>query len=131
MEAAPLPASWRPSTLLVYPADPPQLRGIRMNYALGWLRYHQVAVVSERVQTDTYVACAVLNEALTDMLDSLSADFLNERVEMLLGHQLATGYYPRLGLAPGQRFASKGGYLVKLIGPEGTAVSLASDWIVP
>jgi hypothetical protein len=34
-------------------------------------------------------------------------------------------------LASGQRFASKGGYLVRITGPVGTPIAAASDWIVP
>jgi len=34
-------------------------------------------------------------------------------------------------LAPGQRFASKGGYLVRFTGPPGTTIAAASDWMVP
>jgi hypothetical protein len=41
------------------------------------------------------------------------------------------GYYPRLGLAPGQRFASKGGYLVRFAQPSGPAVVADGAWLVP
>lgn len=40
-----------------------------------------------------------------------------------------TSAYPRLSLGPGQRFASKGGYIARL-GDGGTLLA-ASDWIVP
>jgi hypothetical protein len=53
-----------------------------------------------------------------------------ELVEIELGHRLVNGYYPRLGLAPGQRFASKGGYLARFEG-SGTSLVADSDWIVP
>jgi hypothetical protein len=41
-----------------------------------------------------------------------------------------TTVYPRLSLAPGQRFASKGAYIVRF-GPDGKSVVPESDWIVP
>jgi hypothetical protein len=34
-------------------------------------------------------------------------------------------------LAPGQRFASKGGYLVRFTGPSGIQIAPTSDWVVP
>ena len=40
-----------------------------------------------------------------------------------------TSAYPRLSLGPGQRFASKGGYIARIGG--GGALLAASDWIVP
>jgi hypothetical protein len=49
----------------------------------------------------------------------------------MLSHRLVNGYYPRLGLAPGQRFASKGGYLVRFAQPGGTRLVADGEWIVP
>ena len=90
-----------------------------------------IAVVDERVQTDTYLACVILSETLGHMLDSFVRDYLVERIEVMLSHRLVNGYYPRLGLAPGQRFASKGGYLVRFAQPDGTRLVPDGDWIVP
>jgi hypothetical protein len=49
----------------------------------------------------------------------------------MLDSRIVNGYYTRLGLAPGQRFASKGGYLVRFVGPTGGAIAADGDWIVP
>lgn len=42
-----------------------------------------------------------------------------------------TTVYPRLSLGPGQRFASKGGYIVRFEGDHGEAPVAESPWIVP
>ena len=65
------------------------------------------------------------------MVDTFVRDYLIERVEEMLEHRLITGYYPRLALAPGQRFASKGGYIVHFTGNAGTRVTAEGDWTVP
>jgi len=52
-------------------------------------------------------------------------------LEGMLEHQVVTGYYPRLSLGSEQRFASKGGYLVRFAESSGTRIAPASDWIVP
>jgi hypothetical protein len=133
LEHAPLPTGWRDSSHMSYPVDLPDPRRARMNYPLGWFHVQQIPIVNERVQTDTYLACQIVSEALGHMLDSFVRDYLVERLEMIVSRRLANAYYPRLGLAPGQRFASKGGYLVKLAGPgpQGDRVVAETEWTVP
>lgn len=131
LEEAPLPAAWRGAARMAYPLDLPELRTVRMNFPLGWFKVRHIPVVAERVQTDTYLACVILSETVGHMLDSFVRDYLVERVESLLSHRLVNGYYPRLGLAPGQRFASKGGYIVHFAQPEGTRLVADTGWVVP
>jgi hypothetical protein len=131
LEQAPLPPAWRVGAHLTYPYDLPQLRRARMNFPLAWLRSQQLALIDERVQTNTLLACEVLAETLEHMLDGVVRDFLLERVEAMIGRHVANGYFPRLGLGTGQRFASKGGYLVRFAAAKGTALQAEGDWTVP
>ena len=131
LERAPLPASWRERTRLAYPFDLPDRRRVRVDFALGWFRARRIPVVAEQVQVDTYLACSLASETLNHMVDTFVRDYLIERTETLLEHRIVTGYYPRLTLAPGQRFASKGGYLVRFAGPEGLRLAADRDWTVP
>jgi hypothetical protein len=131
LENAPLPAAWRASAHMAYPVDLPEARQVRMGFPHGWFKVRHLNVISERVQVDTYLACVILSETLGHMLDSFVRDYLIERMEMLLSHRLVNGFYPRLSLAPGQRFASKGGYLVHFLGTVGTRVQADGPWLVP
>jgi hypothetical protein len=131
LESAPMPPAWREPARMTYPFDLPPQRVIRMNYPLGWFRIQHIPVVDERTQTDTYLACSILAEAAGNMLDNFVPDYLIERAEVQLSHRIINGYFPRLGLAPGQRFASKGAYLVRFPQPQGKQVVADSDWIVP
>jgi hypothetical protein len=83
------------------------------------------------VQADTYLACGLLSETLSHMVDTFVRDYLVERMEDNLEHRIVTGYYPRLALAPGQRFASKGGYIVHFSQLQGTQLAVDHDWFVP
>ena len=131
LSAAPLPPEWRTVTRMAYPFDLPENRRIRLDYPLGWFRLRQIPVVDERVQVDTYLACGLLAETLSHMADSFIRDYLVERVEGMLEHRILTAYYPRLALAPNQRFASKGGYVVHFADPTGGRLAADSDWLVP
>lgn len=131
LEHAPLAADWRKLIEMTYPVDLPPSRSVRMNYPLRWFQIRHLAVTAEKVQADTYLACGIVSEALNDMLDSFMRDFLVERIESMVSHRQLSGYYPRLGLATGQRFASKGGYLVRFSDPTGTGIAATTDWVVP
>jgi len=131
LEQAPLPASWREVTRMAYPVDLPGRRVVRVDYALSWFRMRKIPLLARQVQADTYLACGLLSETLNHMVDAFVRDYLIERVEMALDHRVLTGYYPRLTLAPGQRFASKGGYIVRFSDPQGTGVAPLGDWITP
>jgi hypothetical protein len=131
LENAPLPAAWRNLARMTYPFDLPGRRRIRVDYPLGWFRIRNVPVLDLQVQADTYLACGLLSETLNRMVDTFVRDYLIERIEVMLEHRIITGYYPRLTLAPGQRFASKGGYVVHFADATGTKLVADSDWIVP
>jgi hypothetical protein len=131
LENAPLPAAWRNSTRMAYPFDLPERRRVRVDYPLGWFTIRHVPITDLQTQADTYLACGLLSEILNDISGIFVRDYLIERMESMLEHRVITGYYPRLALAPGQRFASKGGYIVRYQDPQGTKIVAVSDWIAP
>lgn len=131
LEGAPLPASWRARTRMAYPFGLPEQRLINVNFAQGWFRIRQIPVVDLQVQSDTYLACSLLSETLNRMADTFVREYLVERVQGALEHRVVTGYYPRLSLAAGQRFASKGGYIVRFSESEGPRLVADQSWLVP
>lgn len=131
LEQAPLPPAWRAAALLAYPVDLPEKRRVRVDYARGWMAARRLPVVDEAVQSDTYLALGLVAETLGHMTDVFVRDYLVERLQNTLDHRIITGYYPRLSLAPGQRFASKGARLVRFAQASGTQLTPQTDWLVP
>ncbi len=131
LERAPLPAGWRSRARMAYGFDLPDRRRVRVDYALGWFRMKKIPVVAEQVQADTYLACGLLSETIKHMVDAFVQDYLVERVQDILEHRIVTGYYPRLAMATGQRFASKGGYVVRFAEGQNARVMPDGDWMVP
>jgi hypothetical protein len=131
LERTPLPAAWRANTRLAYGFDLPEQRRVRVDYALGWFAARKIAVTAEQVQADTYLALGLVSEVLKHMVDTFVRDYLVERTVQQVEHRIVTGYYPRLALAPGQHYASKGGYLVRFAEPAGTRVLPDGDWTAP
>jgi len=131
LEHAPLPAEWRSVTHMAYPFDLPDHRRAQVDYPLGWFRIRHIQVVDLQAQADAYLACIILSDTLNHMADTFQRDYLVERVGEGLEHRILTGYYPRLTLAAGQAFASKGGYLVRFAENNGTHVIADGEWVVP
>jgi hypothetical protein len=130
-EGTALPAEWRDAVRVAYPYDPPDRRRVRENFPHAWFHQHGIALTADRVQSNTYLACSIMADVFDSMLDSYVPDFLIERMEMMVGSQLSTGYFPRLTLAAGQRYASKGGYIVKFDSHDHSRMVVEGDWIVP
>ncbi|CAB3732736.1 hypothetical protein LMG24238_05877 [Paraburkholderia sediminicola] len=131
LDSTPLSASWRGVTRLAYPFDLPDGRRVRVDYAFGWFSIRKIPMVAPQVQADTYLACGLLAETLSHMVDAFERDYLIERIQDMLERRILTGYYPRLTLAPGQRFASKGGYIVRFAGPDRVRLVADGGWMVP
>jgi len=113
-----------------------------------------LAVVDEPLQAEAFFAVNFLTDTVAGMLDNLYRDYFLERTESMLSkaegmkseqqardremlgkpHTLptlhgSTTIYPHLGLGPGQRFASKGTYIVHF-GDDGKLIA-ESGWVVP
>jgi hypothetical protein len=131
LDEAPLPSGWRERAHMAYPVDLPDRRRVRLDYALGWFRIRNIPVVAEQVQVDTYLACGLLSETVKHMVDAFIPDYLIERLEDTVEHRVITGYYPRLTLAPHQRFASKGGFLVHYASTGPQRLVPDGDWMTP
>lgn len=115
---------------LIYPMDLPQARAARLEVVRRWLHRKGIALTDETVQSNAYLAAVVTAGAMAHTMDTYSRDYLLERVEHRVGNAVDPSLYPRLSLGPGQRFASKGSYIVDL-GTDGAGLKPVSDWLVP
>jgi hypothetical protein len=131
LENAPLPAAWRANAHLTYPFDLPEQRRQRMTWPLTWFKIQGIKVTDERTQVDTYLSCVILAESVGGLWGNFVRDYLVEQYENMLSFRTLNAYYPRLGLGPGQRVASKGGYIVHFANAAGPSLVKDGDWIVP
>lgn len=99
----------------------------------AWMNTRRLALTHPRLQFNTYYALTMAQFGLEHIVDNFSRDYLLEYVEHEAENALNPGTFPTLSLGPGQRFASKGGFVVKLKDPSDIAAGIApvSQWIVP
>lgn len=122
-----LPERLRGKAVFTYPYNLPGREGPHVYRARAWLRSRGIPRTHERQQLNTLYTLSLAEHALDHMAGSFSRDFFMESVEREAEVELNPGVFPRLSLGPGQRFASKGCYLVRL-GKGG--IEPLSGWIV-
>jgi hypothetical protein len=72
----------------------------------------------------------ILNKALFMMKGYFQRDRLLEVIDMMQD-DTTIPLYPRLSFGPGQRYISKGCYIVKLGSGATPKIIRASDWVIP
>jgi hypothetical protein len=116
---------------VILPFDLPQARAPRLVRVNTWLKARGIPIEDGGVQANTFFAVTLFGDAMSHLIDVYSREYLIERIEHMASLVPNTSLYPRISLAPGQRYASKGGYIARF-SSQGTATLVAaSDWIVP
>jgi hypothetical protein len=124
-----IPSSLAERLLVTWPFElPPQAGERRFDRARQWLTMRGIEDGDRRTLINTYFAASMTGDAITHLANNYSREYLIERIEHGANRSLATGVFPLVELGPGQRFASKGAYLVHL---RDQAPIPASPWIVP
>jgi hypothetical protein len=123
-----LPEKARSFTWLTYPYRDPKdepLVSRRANSLLAGLSEHHPET---RIATRTFTLLQVFQAALTEMDRNLYRDNLLDRIGMQRDYVLPD--YLRLSFGPGQRYASKGCFIMQL-GPGAEPQLLRrSDWVI-
>jgi hypothetical protein len=96
----------------------------------AWLAARKVPPGDERLQANAFFAAGIAGDALDRMLDFFSRDYMLEWVEHMAEESINPSAYPRLSLGPGQRFGSKGSYILR-VAPDGGGFLPVGGWIVP
>ncbi len=127
-DPADLPVSLREKLVFTYPYTLPGREGPHGYRVRAWLRSRGIERTHERQQLNAFYALSLAEHALDHMAGSFSRDFFVESVEREAEVEINPGVFPRLSLGPGQSFASKGCYIVRL--GESDGIEPLSDWIV-
>jgi hypothetical protein len=134
-ENAPLPVAWKTIAAMVYPIDAPQRRAARFEFNLRpWLTKHAIEYGDEILLGNTLAACNLLSESMSRLRGQFFRDYLVEMIQNYptgMGNAPASQAFPRFGLGPGQRYSSKGAYIVRFKGPSSNDLELLHDWLVP
>lgn len=126
-----VPPSLQECSYCIRPFSLPEQMDRQLRPARAWLRANGITAREERIQLDTLFAVRTLGEALEHVVGNFSREYLVEKIEHRLSSSITPSRYPHIGLASGQRFASKGAYVVRPSGGSGGGMEPVTDWIVP
>jgi len=126
-----VPEPWLGKLRMVYPFDLPASREQRLLRMKAWLNARKIPLTDERTQANAFFAATVTGDAVAHLGENFSRDYFIERIEQMAETALSPSVYPHLSLGPGQRFASKGGYVVGFPAGTGDSPVAISQWLIP
>ncbi len=123
----PLPDVLARTACFVHPfAAGAEYRG-RIERATAWLAARGISDEEPRLKADTLFAATLVGRALRHLRSLYHREYFLERIEHITDSAIPGYSYPLLTLGTGQRYASRGGYIVRLTGPDPVPIS---DWLV-
>ena len=96
----------------------------------GWLSAHDIPLTRPAVQSKAYFIGWMLSAALARMGDASYRDYLLDTMDMMNDQTYTIAAYERVSFGPGQRYASKGCYVVQLGPGPRPQLLKRSDWVV-
>ncbi|MCG7893903.1 MAG: hypothetical protein JAZ12_05570 [Candidatus Thiodiazotropha taylori] len=125
-----IPQALTDSVLFIHSAEMPDKLNRLLIRSTGWFRAKRIYNKEEReIQANAYFALKVLGDAVKHIRGYFYRDYMIEKIEHMIDDLPYTSIFPRLSMAPEQRFASRGFYVAKTDG-KGGIVNL-TDWIAP
>ena len=94
-----------------------------------WARLRGISVTHPKLQAEAFFASFATNDALEHIRRYRIQDYLLEMLEHSEGLPLYLPIYPKASIGPGQRFLTKGGYLVPIMASK--ADYKRATWIQP
>ncbi|MDQ1314685.1 MAG: hypothetical protein QG662_794 [Pseudomonadota bacterium] len=126
-----LPDEWMDRVRLVHLFDLPANRDRHLARMKAWMRARGLPLTDERAQANAYFAATLTGDAMAHVGEYFSRDYFIERIEQMAESFVSPSIYPRLSLGPGQRFASRGGYILRFPEGVGSTPVPVGDWMIP
>ena len=131
-DLAQVPVSAREQLRFVHPYEMPDKLNRLLMRSTGWLRSRRIYAPEEKqVQADAYFALKTAGGALKGIQGYFDREFFLEGIEHMVDNANYTSVYPRISLAPNQRFVSKGAYIARLEGGEKARLQAVTEWLIP
>jgi hypothetical protein len=125
-----LPSEVRGFTFLTKPDSFPEDEVRSRLATTSWLRAKRLPVTNFEIQAKMYFLGWTLAPMVKMMRDDFYRDYFFDIADMMRDQYYAIAVYPRLSFGPGQRYASKGCYIVQVTGGDKPTLEKRSNWVI-
>ena len=129
-ELSAVPEAARDRVYVTYPSILPQESGRRLDAVRGWLKSRKVPATDLEIQARIYFLGMMLAETIKHLRSEFFREYFLEGFDMMVDQDYAIAVYPRLTFGTGQRYASKGCYIVQLTKGPAPEPIRKSDWVI-
>lgn len=126
----PLPDQIREFSFITYPNRLPDDAQYTQSLVTNWMKMKKIPITDLGISSKTYSYTRLLSRTLLDMGADLHRDYFLDLLDSSPDQVNSSLSYPRLSFGPGQRYASKGCYVVTLGKGENPKLVRQSDWVI-
>ena len=124
-----LPDNIRDVTFITYPTRLPEDGEYTRSIVSSWLKMKKIPITNLSISSKVYVLTRLLSFALRDMGTDFYRDYFLDILDDGVDQTNSSLIYPLLSFGPGQRYASKGCYIVTLTKGANPKIVRQSDWV--
>jgi hypothetical protein len=125
-----VPDNVREISYLSYPYKLPSKNTKRLLVVKRWLQARKLSFNNKEIQTKMYFLGWMLPAGIKHMRSEFFREYFMEGFDMMVDQDYAIAIYPRLSFGPGQRYASKGCYIVQLSKGPNPELIKKSEWVI-
>jgi hypothetical protein len=117
---------------IAYSTELPGNKARLLARSTGWFRFKRIyAPDYEDIQANAYFTMKMTGGALNAIRLYFNRDFFVESIEHMIDNATYTSVYPRMSLAPEQRFASKGSLIARFDTDNPGKLVAVTEWVIP
>lgn len=125
-----IPDKVRDVTFITYPIRLPDDGEYPRSIVTLWMKFKNIPITNMTISSKTYFLTRMLSYALSDMGEDFYRDFFLDMLDNGKDQANSSVLHPMLSFGPGQRYASKGCYVVTFTKGDKPKVVRQSDWII-
>ena len=125
-----LPDNIRNFSYFTHPYSLPEESAKSLMVLRRWLKVRDIPLLNETIQSKMYFIGWMLSGVVRHMRRNYYRDHFLDVWDMMNDETYAISVYPRVSFGPGQRFATKGCYVVQLTPEPESKLVRRSDWII-